>query len=179
MSICTSSVLSIPARGDLACDSRWVLDDDDNPSIASVFGREFARSVASQSVQTRSQSDISSLSDRRKKKKEYPPFKQIFWDEPRYNPPIGNTHQSHEFDAQYNEINAHWKRSGKKFSDEPRIAKETFREAPGGPDKPMEFPQCFEQPVKYWGRERYIHPLERAHMYTKPHDRSNAHNRVV
>ena len=46
------------------------------------------------------------------------PFKQVFWDDPLYNPPLRNTHICYEYDAQINEAESYWRRGGKKFSDE-------------------------------------------------------------
>jgi hypothetical protein len=56
-----------------------------------------------------------------KPRAQYPPLKKVFFMESKYNPAISNTHICYEYDAQFKEMEKHWKRSGKKFSEEPKF----------------------------------------------------------
>ena len=54
-------------------------------------------------------------------KTQYSPTKTLFWEEKRFNPSLNYTHISHEFDAHNIEQNKYWKKSGSKFTGEPRF----------------------------------------------------------
>lgn len=138
--------------------ANWKFDDSE--SLAYSQGQNFANSVV--------------LGSTGSQEATYPKFKRIFWDEPIYNPPIQNTHMCYEFDAQLKEIDTHWKRSGKKFTDEPRLAKNNM-ETPGGPLKPSEFPHIMEKGSKYYGRDRIFKPFKRAEMLSRPMPQNNFH----
>lgn len=104
------------------------------------------------------------------------PFKQVFWDDARHNPPLRNTHMCYEMDAQIKEGQRYWKKSGKKFSDEPRLAKIPMNDPNNeGPTKPEEFPNCFGKPSKVFDRTREVRPFSRARGYNKPIERDVSH----
>jgi len=89
--------------------SQWLLDD--HVSAQSIYGQDFAVMIKSISQ--------GMLAD--KPKAQYPPLKKVFFMESKYNPSIANTHICYEYDAQFKEMAKHWKRSGKKFSGEPKF----------------------------------------------------------
>lgn len=89
---------------------------DDSSSViteAQYIGSQFARTII----------DISTGHYKPKPKKKPDAFKTVFWDDPKFNPPLKNTHICCEYDAHYIEDKAHWSKSGKKFTNEPRLAK--------------------------------------------------------
>ena len=87
----------------------WVLDDQ--VSAQSLYGQDFAVMIKS----------ISQGALAEKPRAQYPPLKKVFFMESKYNPAISNTHICYEYDAQFKEMEKHWRRSGKKFSEEPKF----------------------------------------------------------
>lgn len=133
----------------------------------SVLGHQFAHTVY-----LKSQGKYDGIvRDAKNKKKKFPAFKPLFWDNPLYNPPIANTHMCYEYDAFYKEESKYWSRvnAGAKFSNDPQRAKQYHGDH--GPFKPEEFPHVMEKPVKLYGRSRVVRPFEVAHEYTKPVER--------
>lgn len=130
----------------------FVLEDDS--TIEHSRGRDFVDSLVS---------NVSS--EHHVPKKEYAPFRKMFWENPLYNPPIGNPFKI-SYEQQFGEMAAHWSRAGKKFSDEPRLADHTHENE--GPTRPEEFPHFSEHPVTYWGHERVIDPFRVARYTAKP-----------
>lgn len=139
----------------------WRLVEDKEDSLVND---EFASTIASISNGTYIKKD----EDPRLRAKQAA-FKPMFWDDPKNNPPIGNTHMSYEFDAQFSEMNKHWKKSGKRFSDEPRIAKDSFFDRPGGPMKPEEIPYLISKPERVFGRKRDVNALMVAKIKNQKH----------
>jgi len=89
---------------------------DDNSSImteSQFIGTQFAQTIAS----------LATGQYKAKPKPKPAAFKKVFWDDPKYNPPLRNTHICYEYDAHFKEEKSHWRRSGKKFTNEPRLAK--------------------------------------------------------
>ncbi len=142
---------------------------EDGSSFDAERGRIFADSVMSGSFTTKKTV---------KPRKEYPEFRRMFWEEPIYNASIANPYRI-SYDQQFGEMQAHWSRAGKKFSDEPRIAKTDAFNRPGGPDKPEEFPKYSEKPLQYFGHVRQIDPLRVARETSKPIDRKVDFKKLV
>lgn len=105
-----------------------------------------------------------------KEQKQYPPFRKSVFMDTRYMPGLQYTHICYEFDAQFGEMEKHWSRAGKKFSDEPRIGKPRFSAA-HGPRNPYEHPKFCEREQKVFGAVRKIRPFSSAQKYTRPLDR--------
>ncbi len=145
--------------------ARWQMEQE---SESSVMGMQFAKAIASIAV-----GQYKDLAEVKKKKKVFPPFKKIFYDEVRYNPPLGNTHMSYEYNAHYKEEERYWKRTGTKFSDDPKVG--NYHLPDQGPKNPPEFPYCMERPVKVYGRSREVQPFATAHKYNKPVERTVNH----
>lgn len=144
--------------------SKWRLDNEDSlhgtMSQSSLLGSQFARTIAAISQGY----DVNGT----RAKKSYPPFKDLFWYDKRFNPALEYTHISYEYDAQFKEMEKHWSRAGKKFSDEPRIGKKSLYESPGGPNKKESYANFFELPTKVFPRARELRPFSRisqAHLY--------------
>ena len=105
-----------------------------------------------------------------KEQKQYPPFRKSVFMDTRYMPGLQYTHICYEFDAQFGEMEKHWSRAGKKFSDEPRIGKPRFSAA-HGPRNPYEHPKFCEREQRVFGAVRQIRPFSSAQRYTRPLDR--------
>ena len=135
----------------------WILDDnDDNEDLSKSH---FANVIAAKS---RGKWETS--------KKKYNPLRDVYYSDPKYNPPLLNTHLSNEFDSQILEIERNWKKSGSKFETKlGRFDKEHQR--PGGPLKPESLPKFFEKSQKMFGRDRKVQPFLRAQVYTRPDSR--------
>ena len=129
-------------------------------SQASLLGSEFATAIATKSL------GLGSVEKQPQEK--YPAFRPVFWAETKYNPALGNTHICYEYDAQFGEMEKHWSRSGKKFSDEPRIGKPPLEDS--GPTKPEELPKFCEKETKVFGRKRVIRPFTKAQNHVKPYN---------
>lgn len=130
---------------------------DDGGSINAERGRLFAESIISASNSTDS-------GPTGKPRKQYPKFRKMFWEEPIYNASIVNPTRI-SYDQQFGEMEAHWNRAGKKFSDEPRLARENYFE---GPTRPDEFKKLSEKPEQYFGHTRQLDPFRTARAYCKP-----------
>lgn len=96
-------------------------------------------------------------------------FKPAFFMEPKYNPAISNTHICYEYDAHFKDAEKDWSRSGKKFSDEPRLGMPPSSDQ--GPTKREELPQYCEKEQPIFGKTRQLRPFFRAQQYTRPVDR--------
>jgi hypothetical protein len=136
--------------------SRWVLDDTDGHSDKnqeSLNGMQFA-----ETIQSIAKGEFS-LSH---PKRVYPARKKIFWEENRYNPLILTSQISHEHEAHQIEQEKYWKKSGKKFSGEPRFPPKIKRIGDGVLESgllfPAEIPQFNEKKVEYF--ERTVTPLK-------------------
>lgn len=137
-------------------------------SEESVLGRQFAHAIVK--VATGNGDELL------KKKKEYPPCKKIFWEEPRFNAALENTNSNYAYDAHALEETKHWKKAGKKFVGGPRFAPpRNFN----GPLAPEEFEHCFERPTVVFERSVELHPFERAKRYTKPRGKCAANPEKV
>ena len=143
--------------------SQWKLDVV--ASEQSILGDQFADAVAL--VATGNY-------DRLVQKAHKPPQKTIFWEEPKYNPPIANTHICYEYDAFYKEDERYWQRTGNRFMTGKRIDPPNFE----GPRKYEEVPHCIEKPIKMYGRKREEMPFVRAHPYNKPVHRIDPTNAI-
>lgn len=110
----------------------------------------------------------------------YDKFRKTFWEEPIYNPEINHGHLSdHVYEYLDKEQKKAWNHSGHKWSLSSDVRfRDNAYENPG-PQKPERFPQCFEMPSKYWGRERKINPYARAKVYTRPNDRCKPWAKLV
>ena len=95
----------------------WKIEEEDEDFLVND---EFAKSIAEMS---KASGRSTPGSKAKKSPSRVKAFRPVHWDEPMYNPPIGNTHMSYEFDAQFSEMEKHWKKGGTKFSDEPRVPK--------------------------------------------------------
>ena len=137
---------------------KWKLE---NTTEASVLGRQFAQAVIM--VATGSSEEVLH------KKKEYPPCKKIFWEEPRYNAALENPNGNYAFDAHMIEETKHWKKAGKKFVGGLRFPAPRNH---NGPLLPGEFPHIFEKPVIVFSRSGELRPFTRARKFNKPMDRS-------
>jgi hypothetical protein len=103
-------------------------------------------------------------------KKQYPPFKTTFWEEPRYNPALSQADQECGFNAHHQEESSHWHAHGHLWAIEKRFIPSRPQNETG-PTKREEYPQFYENGQKYYGRKREILPLLRAKIYTRPLDR--------
>jgi hypothetical protein len=148
------------SKNKIAQKSIWQLEQE---SESAVIGSEFARVIAS--LANGNYSTLAPL------KKKIPPFKKLFWDEEKYNPPLANTHITYEYDAHIKPTDRYWLRTGNKFSRDRRIARRIDDAALKGPIKPIEFPQCMELSSKVYERKRLIRPFLKAHVYNKPIER--------
>lgn len=144
---------------------QWQLDEND--SVASVtnraLGNEFANAIVA--VATGTYDSVVSV------EKKYPPFKQVFWDDSKYNPPLANTHLSYELSSQIDDIERSWKKAGHRFTTDRRMARHIAFTGLRGPTKSEEYPYCMERPQKLVGRKREIKPFAVAHKYNKPVER--------
>eukprot|EP01038_Epipyxis_sp_PR26KG_P007037 gene7037-9609_t len=141
-------------------ESKWRLDEDTEHAYK---GSEFARTIAALAL---------GKYETIEKKKEKPlPVKKIFWDEVRYNPPLGNTHICNEHDAHEIEQLKYWKRLGTKFNFDQRLATHITETGLRGPKKPQEFPHSLEAPVQVFERKRVVYPFDVAKQYQKPVER--------
>lgn len=154
-----------------------------NVSPQVKYGTEFAEVIQAISHGQNVYNNLSKVT--------YPPFKSLYWNETRYNPALKNTHISHEFDSQYNEMRKYWAKCGKKFSNEPRICtamddnnEKNRTQHQQGPLKRDSYEKFYELPVKVFGRTRVIRPFSRAakggsFVCVKPHrptkDEETAH----
>jgi hypothetical protein len=120
------------------------------PTEASVLGSYFAQAVAI--VATTNRNDLRVLTS---PKQHIPPLRKMFWEEPKYNPPIENTHITAGVESHIKEEQAHWKLRGKPF---PPELPQPSREKDKGPKKPEQFPHIMEKPIKQFGRKRVLHP---------------------
>lgn len=153
--------------------SRWKLADDQSEfdyDEMSSLGEFFAKAIAEGSHHG---------NNGHKKKAYYPEFRKTFWEERLYNPAIGNTHIDHAFDALDREQQKAWRKNGYKWSlsSDVRFRDNAYNNP--GALKPDRFPQCFEKPIKHWGRERKINPYNRAKVYTRPNDRCKPWAKLV
>ena len=139
-----------------ASGSTELIKFDDDSTVQAAKGREFVDSVIAHAG-----------SDKSVPRKEYQAFRKMYWEEPIYNAALFNPFKI-SYEQQFGEMAAHWSRSGKKFSDEPRISKGALFEAPGGPTRPEEFAHISEKPIPYWGHERAIDPFRVARFTARP-----------
>lgn len=165
----------------------WKLEDNTSESLA---GYRFAATVAALA----SGASIDKIAPRPKNH----PVKKIFWEEPRFNPPMAYGHIDYSIDAHITlsttvpltylsysidgnlvhsllwchviVAKANWKRGGKKFRTGLRF--EVEREVLG-PLMPEEHRQFFEKPTKTFGRRRELNHLNVARAYNKPAERFN------
>jgi hypothetical protein len=147
-----------------AATSPWKLDTGRSRATGNnedaVNGRKFAQAIAL--VAAGRYEEVV-------KKKEFPAFKKIFWDEPMHNPPIANAPESYAHDAHDIEQSRYWKRAGNKFYAGDRL--EHHHRDHDGPMNPEEFPHLFERPQLVFSRSRDLQPFSRARPYNKPVDR--------
>lgn len=144
---------------------RWKLSDDLseaslNYDDASSLGEFFATAIAEGISQNKGP-----------KKATYNRFRTTFWEEPLYNPEILHGHINHAHEYLEKEQHRAWDRPQPKWSlsSDVRFRDNVYTNP--GPQKPERFPNCFEKPHKYWGRQRKINPFARAKVYTRPNDR--------
>eukprot|EP00601_Ochromonadales_sp_CCMP2298_P029746 CAMPEP_0173330342 /NCGR_PEP_ID=MMETSP1144-20121109/3198_1 /TAXON_ID=483371 /ORGANISM="non described non described, Strain CCMP2298" /LENGTH=265 /DNA_ID=CAMNT_0014275013 /DNA_START=91 /DNA_END=885 /DNA_ORIENTATION=- len=150
---------SQPARSRNGAASPWKLELQGGNEQA-INGRKFAQAIALVAA--------GRYEDVVKKKKEFPAFKKIFWDEPLHNPPIANAPESYAYDAHDIEQTKFWERAGKKFRTGDRMeAPRDYR----GPMNPKDFPHLFEKPILCFPRNRVLQPFSRARKYNKPLER--------
>ena len=136
----------------------------------SQLGEEFAQFVQQKAFECSLEMSQGLNAPTKEPLKDYPAFRKSIFEDTKYIPALANTHLCYEYDAQFKEMNKHWSRAGKKFSDEPRLGKPPFS-ANNGPKKPEEFPHFNEREVKVFGKERQILPFSTSKKYTAPHDR--------
>lgn len=134
----------------------WKYERD---SEASVVGSYFAEAVA---VIATKQYDFV--------KRKATPKRIVFWDEPRFNPPLRNSHISAGFDAHITEERLYWSRKGKRF---PPELPQPSREKDKGPKKPVEFPKIFESPVKTFERNPEFKPFQKVFKSSRIYNKVN------
>jgi len=137
----------------------WKLEDTTSESLA---GYRFAATIAALA----SGASIDKIAPKPKSHH----VKKVFWEEPRFNPPIAYGHIDYAIDAHITLTKANWKRGGKKFRTGLRF--EVEREVLG-PLIPEEHRQFFEKPTKTFGRRRELNHLDVARAYNKPAERFN------
>ena len=164
VSFLNEKMIVYDARDDLSS-----LADDASSVVteAQYIGNKFAETIT----------DLATGHYKPKSKKRADAFKKVFWDDPKYNPPLNNTHICYEYDAHFKEESAYWHRGGKKFTNEPRLAKigggifllrsflfiqinvsVPFLDM--GPKKPEEFPHFFEKGTTVMKRKGKIRPYD-------------------
>lgn len=139
-------------------------------SDASLAGSQFATFILEKAKLAEAEMAAGLNVPRKKEMKYYPPFRQTFFQDTRFLPALSYTHICYEFDAQFGEMDKHWKRAGKKFSDEPARGKPKFS-AENGPKIPVEWPRYAEREQKVFGAKRKINPFSTSKKYTAPLDR--------
>lgn len=139
-------------------------------SDTSLAGSQFATFILEKAKIQEAEMAAGLNVPRKKEQKYYPPFRQTFFQDTRFLPALSYTHICYEFDAQLGEMDTHWKRAGKKFSDEPARGKPKFS-AENGPKIPVEWPNFAEREQKVFGAKRKIMPFSISKKYTAPLDR--------
>ena len=135
-------------------------------SFASMQGKEFANTVT-----------YISRGDYIPRKKTYPAFRKIFYEEAAHNPAIKNPNDEaytyHEMEQK-----KYWYSKGKSFDTQERFVEEKDYST-RGPVKAAAHPHFFENGQKYFGRQRKILPYLRAQLYTRPMSRVDEDLRAV
>jgi hypothetical protein len=139
-------------------------------SDVSLAGSQFASFILEKAKIQEAEMAAGLNVPRKKEQKYYPPFRQTFFQDTRFLPALSYTHICYEFDAQFGEMDKHWKRAGKKFSDEPARGKPQYS-AENGPRIPFEWPNYAEREQKVFGAKRKIMPFSTSKKYTAPLDR--------
>ncbi len=143
---------------------------DDLDTEVSLAGSQFAQFIFDKAKTEAAETAAGLNVPRKKEVKDYPAFRNTFFADTRFTPALSYTHLSYEFDAQFGEMNNHWKRAGKKFSDEPARGKPQYS-AENGPKKPTEWPKYAERETRVYGAKRKIMPFSTSKKYTAPLDR--------
>jgi hypothetical protein len=146
----------LPLSGAVA--EKWKLDDLNEES---VMGSQFATAVVM--VATGHAEAVI------QKKKEHPPCRKVFWEEPRFNPALENPNNNYGYDAHIIEERKYWQKAGKKFVGGPRFAPPRNH---NGPLLPDEFAHLYEKPVPVFERSVVLDPFRRAKHVNRPRDRS-------
>ncbi len=141
------SIIAFKPAPNNKIDPKYRFEDD---SEASVMGSYFAKAVAI--VATSNRDDLRAVTS---PKRNVLPLRKMYWEEPKYNPPILNTHISAGVEAHIKEEQAYWKLRGRPF---PPELPQPSREKDKGPKKPEVFPYIMEKPIKQFGRNRILHP---------------------
>lgn len=118
----------------------------DELTEASILGAHFAQAIAV--ISTGHVEEVLQANART-------PTKKVFFEEPRNNPPLHNTHISHEYDAYQIEQDRYWRKNGTVFPVAKRECKVPAppRYVKTGPDP--------DHGMKMFGRTREIKPLLR------------------
>jgi hypothetical protein len=143
---------------------------DDGATDASIAGSQFAEFILNKAKVADAEMAAGLNMPRKKEMKQYPPFRQTFFQDTRFLPALAYTHICYEFDAQFGEMDKHWSHAGKKFSDEPARGKPMYS-AENGPKIPVEWPQFAENEKRVFGAKRKISPFSTSKRYTTPADR--------
>ena len=143
---------------------------DELDTEVSLAGSQFAQFILDKAKFEAAENAAGLNVPRKKEVKQYPAFRNTFFGDTRYTPALAYTHLCYEFDAQFGEMEKHWSRAGKKFSDEPARGKPQYS-AENGPKKPVEWLKYAEKETRVYGAKRRIMPFSTSKKYTAPLDR--------
>ncbi len=143
---------------------------DELDSEISLAGSQFAQFIFDKAKTEAAENAAGLNVPRKKEAKYYPAFRNTFFRDERFTPALAYTHLCYEFDAQFGEMEKHWRRAGKKFSDEPARGKKQYS-AENGPKKPVEWQKYAERESRVFGAKRKIMPFSTSKKYTAPLDR--------